>query len=275
MNADSSTEGSVRKITADAIAEIVADAPESLDTLKEIADWIATHASDAAAMNSAIVALQELCGTIPVGAQSTNLVDYIAEYLSENGYDPFNVEHSSDVLIIPEEAYSGSRSDTTLSFPRALAVEKKAFWDAESLTSINIPLAQTIVDKAFESRIALTAVNIPSAVYVGEDAYAMCMFASELNAPVLDYISDGAFQNNSFASVDLPCCHHIGMAAFGGSFSLETINIPNVRTLGSGAFQDSHGVEVVKLHKIESIGNNAFYDCPKLKEVYIYTDFVP
>ena len=36
------------------IAEIVANAPEDLDTLKEIADWISSHANDAAAMNTAI-----------------------------------------------------------------------------------------------------------------------------------------------------------------------------------------------------------------------------
>ena len=36
------------------IAEIVANAPEDLDTLKEIADWIKTHVNDAAAMNTQI-----------------------------------------------------------------------------------------------------------------------------------------------------------------------------------------------------------------------------
>ena len=36
------------------IAEIIANAPEDLDTLKEIADWISAHANDAAAMNMAI-----------------------------------------------------------------------------------------------------------------------------------------------------------------------------------------------------------------------------
>ena len=41
------------------IAEIVADAPEDLDTLKEIADWITEHADDAAAMNTAILANTE------------------------------------------------------------------------------------------------------------------------------------------------------------------------------------------------------------------------
>ena len=41
------------------IAEIVANAPEDLDTLKEIADWISAHANDASAMNTAILANTE------------------------------------------------------------------------------------------------------------------------------------------------------------------------------------------------------------------------
>lgn len=46
--------GSVSKTVADAIAQVVADAPEDFDTLKEISDWISGHSDDAAAMNSAI-----------------------------------------------------------------------------------------------------------------------------------------------------------------------------------------------------------------------------
>ena len=41
------------------IAEIVAKAPEDLDTLKEIADWISTHEDSASAMNTAILANTE------------------------------------------------------------------------------------------------------------------------------------------------------------------------------------------------------------------------
>ena len=46
--------GSVQKQVADAVAQIVADAPEAYDTLKEISDWISSHAGDASEMNSAI-----------------------------------------------------------------------------------------------------------------------------------------------------------------------------------------------------------------------------
>lgn len=38
------------------VAEIVADAPQDFDTLKEISDWISSHEDSAAAMNSAIQA---------------------------------------------------------------------------------------------------------------------------------------------------------------------------------------------------------------------------
>lgn len=44
----------VKKIVTDKVAEIVADAPEDLDTLKELSDWIYTHEESAAAMNTAI-----------------------------------------------------------------------------------------------------------------------------------------------------------------------------------------------------------------------------
>lgn len=48
--------GSVTKTVDDAIAAVVASAPEDFDTLKEMSDWIAGHEDDAAAMNSAISA---------------------------------------------------------------------------------------------------------------------------------------------------------------------------------------------------------------------------
>lgn len=83
-------DGSVKKAVADAVAKIVADAPEAYDTLKEISDWISTHASDAATMNSQINTnkgdidkLKTLIGTLPESATSKDIVSYIAEYVSK------------------------------------------------------------------------------------------------------------------------------------------------------------------------------------------------
>lgn len=78
--------GSVSKQVADAVAAIIADAPEAYDTLKEISDWISSHASDAATMNSQIntnkediAALEALVGELPPGTSAQTVVQYIDE----------------------------------------------------------------------------------------------------------------------------------------------------------------------------------------------------
>ena len=83
-------DGSVKKAVADAVAQIVNGAPEAYDTLKEISDWISSHASDASAMNSQIktnkediTKLKTLIGTLPESATSKDIVGYIAEYVSK------------------------------------------------------------------------------------------------------------------------------------------------------------------------------------------------
>lgn len=51
---------SARSIASEEVVKVVAGAPEAYDTLKEIADWISTHGTDATAMNSAIKALEAI-----------------------------------------------------------------------------------------------------------------------------------------------------------------------------------------------------------------------
>lgn len=60
INGDSSKEGSIKKTVADAVAAVVADAPESFDTLKEIAEWIAKDTENENGFDAAnrIVALE-------------------------------------------------------------------------------------------------------------------------------------------------------------------------------------------------------------------------
>lgn len=63
LNSDSNVDGSVKKTVADAIARVVAGAPEDFDTLKEIADYIASDKTGAAEMSAAISKLQTLVET--------------------------------------------------------------------------------------------------------------------------------------------------------------------------------------------------------------------
>lgn len=82
--------GSISQAVADGIATVVANAPDSFDTLKEIADWINTHSDSASAMNSQIktnkddiAALQALIGQLPETPEATTIIDYIQKYVTE------------------------------------------------------------------------------------------------------------------------------------------------------------------------------------------------
>lgn len=66
-------EGSVNKKVADAIAEVVASAPEDLDTLKEIADFIANDQEGAASLTNRISALEAIDHDAYLDADDTNL----------------------------------------------------------------------------------------------------------------------------------------------------------------------------------------------------------
>lgn len=55
LNGDKNMEGSVAHTVANSIADIVDNAPESFDTLKELATWINTHGATAAGMQESII----------------------------------------------------------------------------------------------------------------------------------------------------------------------------------------------------------------------------
>lgn len=75
---------SVRTISAEEVAKIVAGADESYDTLKEIADWISNHADDAASMNSAILALQAIVDGIgdTENGEKATVVAYVTDAIN-------------------------------------------------------------------------------------------------------------------------------------------------------------------------------------------------
>lgn len=89
LNGDKNVSGSV----AYQIAQIVSDAPEAYDTLKEIATWITNHADDAATMNaniaqntSDIEALEALVGNTEVATQIANAINAA---LKDGGTDKY------------------------------------------------------------------------------------------------------------------------------------------------------------------------------------------
>lgn len=76
------TNKSARAIAAEETAKIVAGADASYDTLKEIADWISSHSTDAAAMNSAILALQGIVDGIGGDGEKATVVAYVDDAIA-------------------------------------------------------------------------------------------------------------------------------------------------------------------------------------------------
>lgn len=160
LNGDETTAGSVKKTVADAVAKIVADAPESLDTLKEISDWISSHSDDAAAMNSAIqtnssaiTALQTLIGSLPEGITATDVVGYIQEAVAAEKTRAEGIEGGLDTRLQAVESAVGE----TGSIADAIATAKsEAIASAKTYTDTEV---KKVNDKAVANAEAIEAIN--------------------------------------------------------------------------------------------------------------------
>ena len=73
---------SARTIASEEVAKIVAGADASYDTLKEIADWISSHKTDATAMNSAITALEGIVDGIGGEGEKATVVEYVTDAIA-------------------------------------------------------------------------------------------------------------------------------------------------------------------------------------------------
>lgn len=101
-------EGSVAKTVTDKIAEVVADAPEDFNTLKEISDWISGHEDDAAAMNTAIKANSDA-----IDAKQDKLV--AGDNITISGSTiSASLQATSSALI--DDIAAGSKADTSSPF---------------------------------------------------------------------------------------------------------------------------------------------------------------
>lgn len=125
LNGDASQVGSVAKQVADAVASIVANAPEAYDTLVEISDWISSHSNDASAMNTSILAntnainaLKTLVGTLPDGTAAKTIIEYIDSKVT--GVKDW----TTDINTAKTEAISAAAGDATTKADKALADAK-------------------------------------------------------------------------------------------------------------------------------------------------------
>lgn len=92
LNGDKNVAGSV----AHQIAEIVAGADESFDTLKEIADWITTHKTDAATMNSQINTNKDDISALKTKVGDTSVADQIDAALKDGDSNKYALKSDLD-----------------------------------------------------------------------------------------------------------------------------------------------------------------------------------
>lgn len=92
LNGDKNVAGSV----AHQIAEIVAGADESFDTLKEIADWITTHKTDATTMNSQINTNKDDISALKTKVGDTSVADQIDAALKDGDSNKYALSSDLD-----------------------------------------------------------------------------------------------------------------------------------------------------------------------------------
>lgn len=118
------TDKSARTIAAEEVAKVVNGAPESFDTLKELSDWISTHGTDAAAMNTAITKLQGIVAGIGGEGEKATVVAYVTDAIAALKIGDY--AKAADLTAL------AARVKTLEDSPAAgITAEKIAAWDAK------------------------------------------------------------------------------------------------------------------------------------------------
>lgn len=102
----------VTKEITNKVAEIVADAPEDFNTLKEMSDWISNHENDASAMNSAISDNKTSITALQTGkADKSEIPTKVSELENDSNYLTEHQDISN--LVVKEEGKGLSSNDYT------------------------------------------------------------------------------------------------------------------------------------------------------------------
>ena len=140
LNGEATVAGSIKKTVADAIAEIVAEAPEDFNTLKEMSEWIATHTDDASAMNSAIVALQNIVDGIgdTENGEKATIVDYIDDAIAALAIDDYaKADDLAGLVERVEDLETDTHTHDNADVLADITADKVAAWDAAEANIIS------------------------------------------------------------------------------------------------------------------------------------------
>ena len=152
---------SVRAITLEEVAKILNDNdPSDIDTLEEIAAWIASHPDSVAELNakiseneSAINNLKALVGTLPQGETSATIVAYIEKLTSAISARVTTIEGNigtgkvdDRIATAKEEAVTAAATDATT---KANTAESNAKAYADDLVAGFTPITTEEINAFF------------------------------------------------------------------------------------------------------------------------------
>ena len=167
----------VEKIVTDKVAEIVADAPEDFDTLKELSDWIYTHEESAAEMNSAIQSntnsIESLMTDVDKKAYSNDVYD---KATADSRF--LGIDATADKAVADEngsnisETFSAVKNDIALNRTTLGVQCKNLLNETEYLSSIKTATNGTLSKS--DNSITLTATSndcYTAPFFVGDNGY--------------------------------------------------------------------------------------------------------
>lgn len=118
------TTKSVRTIASEEVAKIVDGADTSFDTLKEIAEWISTHGTEAADLSAAVTKLKAIIAGIGGEGEKATVVAYVT--------DAINALQIGDYAKAAELTALAGRVDTLEKKPAAgITAKQIEAWDAK------------------------------------------------------------------------------------------------------------------------------------------------
>ncbi len=161
LNANAETEGSVDYKIAQAIAGIMENPDEAMNSIQELVDWVNDHATDALELSNQvstnktdIANLTALVGKLPEGVTSTNVVDYIAEAIGALGIGDYakTSEVTSAISTALADYYTKTEIDTKFQSYFTKTEIQGLFADAEENveTALGNYYTKTEVDTTLE-----------------------------------------------------------------------------------------------------------------------------
>lgn len=171
-----SGEGSVTdtaaKQAALKVAEIVAGANESFDTLKEIADWILNDATGAASMANDITALEVLVGETAVATQISNAITAALQVDGANKYALATelTALTTRVKALEDAGYQTAAQVTTAINAAIVALNLSTTYETKGAASTALSQAKTYTDSEIAKIQALSSAEIQAAINAASEA---------------------------------------------------------------------------------------------------------